>query len=143
MSAFNSDEYAWKDLKIFMAGRLLTGFRGLKYKVSRTMTDIYASGDEPHTRTKGNKKRDGEIVLLQSEVQALLLAAIAQFGRDADLTDLTFDITAAYAVSPTSAIVTHQLITCDIPEFEMGMAQDDPNMEVTLPLMIGKIRFAA
>lgn len=134
---FNSEEYAWKDLKIVLGGRPVTGFRGLKFKTERTTTDIYASGDEPHTRTKGNKAYTGEITLLQSEIEALLEAV----PRGKDLTDITFSITAAFAASITGRIKVHNLINCDITEFEMGMEQNDPNMVVTLPLMIGKILY--
>lgn len=141
MGAFNSDEYAWKDLKVVVAGRPVAGLRGIKFKTERTTTDIYASGDEPHTRTKGNKKYTGEMKLLQSEVEALIEAAQQTKGKDADLTDITFDITVAFAASPTSRIKTHQLVTCDTTDFEMSMEQNDPNMEVTLPLMIGKIKY--
>jgi hypothetical protein len=137
MSAFNSDEYAWKDIKVVLGGRPVTGIRGVKFKTTRKMTDIYASGDNPHTRTKGNKSYSGEIKLLQSEVEALLEAA----GQGKDLTDITVNITVAFAASLDARIKTHQLITCDFPEFEMGMEQDDPNMEVTIPMMIGKIKY--
>lgn len=90
---FNSDEYAWKDLQVVIGGRLVTGIRGLKYKVTRTVTDIYGSGDRPHTRTKGNKSYTGEIKLLQSEVEALQMAA----GPGRDLTDISFDVACSYA----------------------------------------------
>ena len=141
MGAFNSDEYAWKDIKLVVAGRPVTGFRGVKFKTERTTTDIYASGDNPHTRTKGNKKYTGELVFLQSEMEALIEAAQSLKGKEADVTDITFDVTVAFAASPTARIKTHQLVTCDITDFEMGMSQNDPNMEVTLPIMIGKILY--
>lgn len=141
MGAFNSDEYAWRDMKVVMAGRPITGIRGLKFKTTRTTTDIHASGDDAHSRTKGNKGRIGEVKLLQSEIEALLEGAQQDFGSNADLTDITFDIVAAFAKSPTSRIKTHLLQTCDITEFEMGMEQNDPNMEVTLPIMIGRVKY--
>lgn len=135
--AFNSNEYAWRDLKVVIAGRPTTGIRGLKYKTSRTKTDIYASGDDPHTRTVGNKQYTGEIMLLQSEVEALIEAA----GPGRDLTDIRFDVIAGYAASLTSRIKTDILENVDVTEFEKGMEQDDPNMVVTLPIMIGKIKY--
>jgi hypothetical protein len=137
--AFNSSEYAWADLNIVVAGRPITGFRGLKYKLSRTVTDIYASGVKPHARTKGNKTYTGELVLLQSEYNALEEAA-QNLGFE-DITDLTFNITAVYGKDPKARIKTDQLLHCDIDEIEKGMSQDDPNMELTLPLKIGDIKF--
>lgn len=137
--AFNSDEYAWKDLNIVVAGRPVTGFRGLKYKTARTVTDIYASGDKPHARTKGNKTYTGELILLQSEYNALEEAAQA-LGFE-DVTDITFNITSVYGKDPRARIKTDQLLHFDIEEIEKGMKQDDPNMEITLPFKIGQIKY--
>lgn len=138
---FSTDEYAWKDVKLFMGGRPISGIRGVKFGVERTMTDIYASGDKPHTRTKGNKKYAGEIKLLQSEAEALIDSAKQLYGPKADPTDMTFDATVSFAREVTDRIRTHQLFSVDITKFEMGMEQDDPNMEITLPIMIGDIEW--
>jgi hypothetical protein len=141
MGAFNSDEYAWKDVKIVIAGKPVTGIRGIKFGIERTVTHIFAGGSNAHSRTKGNKIPSGEIKLLQSEAEALLEAAQQLHGPDADITDISFDVTVAFAASPTSRIKTHSLQTCDVTKLEHAMEQNDSNMEVTLPIMIGRIKY--
>ena len=136
--AFNSREYAWADVSIVIAGRPVTGILAVKYKIARKVTTIYASGIEPHARTKGNKQYTGEIKLLQSEYNALEEAA-QNLGFD-DVTDLTFNITVVYGKDPTARIKTDQLLACDISDVEKDFKQNDPNMEITLPIEIGKIK---
>lgn len=122
-------------------GRPTIKFRAISWTTTRTTTDIYASGDEANTRYKGNKAYTGSITLLQSDIEALIEDAQAQFGPNADPTDLTFNVTVAFARTVALPIKTHRLQFCDITEFEMGMEQDDPFMEVELPIMIGKIQY--
>jgi hypothetical protein len=141
LSNFNSNEYAWKDMKVVVGGRVVAGLRGLKFKTSRTTTPVYASGSKPHTITRGNKTHDGSMTMLQSEVEALLEAVQQKFGANADLTDGVLDVTAAFAVTVTSRIKTHSLISIHITEFEMGMLQDDPNMEIELPFIALDIKY--
>lgn len=134
-----SNEFAWRDVKVVIAGRPITGIRGVKYKTSRVVDKIFAGGDEAHSKTKGNKTPTGELVLLQSELEALQITAKANGGQD--VTDLTFDIIVNYSKSLLDAMVTDHLVECDILEFEKGMLQGNPNMEITLPLDIGKINY--
>ena len=133
--SFDSAEYAWKDMTVVMAGRPVIGITGLKWKTARTTTEKHGSGSNAHTIQRGNKSITGTISLYQSEVEALLEAVQQKYGRNSDLTDGVFDITAAFAVSVTSRIKTHQLISVHISEFEMGMMQDDPTMQIDLPFV--------
>jgi len=138
--SFNSEEFAWKDIQLEVADRLVTGATEVKYGVERTVTDIYAAGSNPHSRTKGNKVREGTLKLLQSEVEALEDRAIELFGDEADITDLTFNATVSYAKVEGGTISTDKLINVDVTGYEKGMAQDDPNADIELPIMIGTIK---
>ena len=139
--SFDTGEYGWKDIQIVVASLPVARFRDIRFTTSRTTEDIYASGDEPHTRYKGNKSYTGSATLLQSAIEALTERAQSDFGLDADITDLTFDIIVTFARRVDLPIKTHILENCDVTEFEMGMEQDDPMMEVELPLAIGKIKY--
>ena len=136
---FNSEEYAWKDLTIVMAGKPVTGIQAVKYAVERSAEYNYGAGDNPHSIQKGNKSYPGEIALNQSEVEALILSCKAK-GVD-DPTDISFDIVANYSKSITSAQVTDILRSCTITKLEKGWNQGDSKMVITLPIMILKVEF--
>lgn len=134
--SFNSEEYAWADMQIVIGGRPVGGLRAIKWKTKRTVTHIYGKGRTPHARTKGNKEFTGSIKMLQSEIEALLVSA----GRGKDITDITFDVTVAFA--PEGGIIkTHILQNVDVEEFEMGMEVDAAFMEIEMPIKIGEILY--
>jgi hypothetical protein len=135
---FDTDEYAWADVQVVMLGRPVIGIRGFRYKVSRTKTNIYAKGSKPVARTRGNKEFEGELVLLQSELEAMQKG----LKKGQDITDMKpFDVVYAYAPEDSTDITTDIAKAVEFLEVEKGMAQNDPNMELTLPVIIGDIQF--
>ncbi len=136
MSEFNSKEYTWSNVEVSYLGMLITGIRGVKYKVSHEKEALYGRGNKPHSIQSGNKSYEGEIKLFQSEVDALNAAA-TEAGYD-DLTDFSFDIAVAYVpknLAGSSKISNKKIIAVEITEFEEGMEQGDKNMEITLPFI--------
>ena len=131
-------EIGWEDVTLIMLGRIVDGFRGFKYKVSKTKANIHGRGKEPIARSKGRKEYEGSIKLLFREVMALEKAALSQGGTD--LTDLQpFDITIVYADGNTDIPTTHILTNVEILDYELGMEQGDDYMEIELPISIGKV----
>ncbi len=132
MSSFNTEEYAWADVEIFMLGRKVTGARGLKYKISQEKEPIYAAGDEPRGIGRGNKSYEGTLTLLMSELNALERAA----GKGNDITDLrNLSITVAY-VPKTGGVITTDIIEyLEFTESEKGLEQGDKYGEVSLPFI--------
>ena len=127
---FNSREYEWSDVKAVMAGRLVTGLRGIIYSSKQEKEALYAKGNKPHSIQKGNKTYDGEITLLQSEYEALRKAA------GGDVLDASFNITVAYGnASKGDAIVTDTLIGVEITEDNTEWKQGDKFQEKALPFI--------
>ena len=131
MDAFNSKEYSWVDVNIFLGGRLLTTATSIRYKKTVDKEANYAYGDEPRSIQRGNKSYEGELGILQSGLNALNDAA----GSGKDVTDMNFDITVAYVPKDGGAIRTKVLKGWEVTEFEEGLAQGDKKMEITLPLI--------
>lgn len=132
--SFNSEEYSFNNMTIVMGGRPVAGCLGLKYKISRKTTHIYAKGRTPHARTKGNKVYTGTLTLLRSE----LIAFEKSLGNGKDCTDATFDIIAAYG-EVGSLITTDMLKDVDITECERGLMEGDEFEKIELPIMIGTL----
>lgn len=131
--AFNSKQYAWSNLKLFMFGRFVTGLRGIEYGVKKDKEAVHGAGDEPLSIQSGNKTYEGSIDLLQSELEAI--TAIAKAKGYADLTDLPgSSITISYG-DPGQVVITDTLKGVEFTEDKKGMKQGDKFMETSLPIL--------
>lgn len=126
----NTREYEWSDVSVVMAGRDITGLRGVKYSAKQEKELLYAKGNKPHTIQRGNKDYSGEITLLQSEYEALKAAA------KGDVLDITFDMVVAVGnPSKGDVITTEILINCEITEDNTEWKQNDKFQEKVLPFI--------
>lgn len=131
MPKFNSREYEWADVSVVAAGRMITGIRGVAYTPSQEKEALYGKGNKPHSIQRGNKTFAGSIRLLQSELEALELAA----GGDA--LDISFNIVVAYGNPAKGDVITTDLLVgCEITEIPKGLNQNDKFMEIELPLVM-------
>ncbi len=138
MSTFNSSEYSWSDIKVTMLGRTVGGLRGVKYKKTQEKEVIYGAGSEPRAIQRGNRTYEGEITLLQSELEALNGAA----GKGKDVTDLrNLNIVIVYSPEQGAPLVTDIIKNVEFTEFEKGMAQNDKFAEIALPFIALGIDF--
>lgn len=129
---FDSAEYSWVDIELFMLGRKVTGLRGIKYKSSQEKELVHASGNEARTIGRGNIKCEGSIKLLQSEVQALEAAA----GKGKDVYHLRrLTIVVAYAPKDGGQISTDIIENAEFTESEKGMDQGAKFGEISLPFL--------
>lgn len=126
----NTREYEWSDVTVVLAGRLVTGLRGVKYSAKQEKELLHAKGNKPHSIQRGNKTYDGEITLLQSEYEALKQAS------GGDILDASVDIVAAYG-NPTAGdvITTDVLIGVEFTEDNTEWKQGDKFQEKTLPFL--------
>lgn len=126
----NSREYEWSDVSVVMAGRNITGLRGVKYSAKQEKELLYAKGNKPHAIQRGNKDYSGEITLLQSEYEALKAAARG------DVLDITFDMVVAVGnPSKGDVITTEILVNCEITEDNTEWKQNDKFQEKVLPFI--------
>lgn len=131
-AVFNSNEYAWVDIKVVLLGREVVGLRGIEYKVKRQKEALYAAGKKARGIQKGKKEYDGTLTILQSEIIALDRAA-QEKGYE-DITDIDFDIIVSYL--PESGVITTDKVTgASITEIPRGMKEGDLQMELALPFI--------
>ncbi len=117
-------------MNVVMAGRLVTGLRGVKYSAKQEKELLHAKGNKPHSIQRGNKTYNGEITLLQSEYEALKQAS------GGDILDASIDIVAAYG-NPNAGdtITTDLLIGVEFTEDNTEWKQGDKFQEKTLPFI--------
>ena len=126
----NTREYEWVDVSVVMAGRMVTGLRGVKYSAKQEKELLHAKGNKPHSIQRGNKTYDGEITLLQSDYEALKQAC------GGDILDASIDIVAAYGnPSAGDVITTDILVGVEFTEDNTEWKQGDKYQEKTLPFL--------
>ena len=128
---FNSREYEWADLTFLLGGKDLTGFRGIKYSIKQEKETVYGKGNMPIAIQKGNKSIEGEITVLQSELETMRL----QSGTDSIL-DLQLDGVVCYG-NPANGdvLVTDVVQGIQFTEEPKELKQGDKFMEITLPFI--------
>ena len=124
----NGRQYEWGDISLILGGRLVTGARGITYKESQEKELLYGKGNRPMSIQKGNKKYEGNIILLQSEVETLKELGRSIVGR-ASILDLNLNAVVCYG-DPTKGDVmtTDQLFNIQFTEVEKSMKQGDKNL---------------
>jgi hypothetical protein len=132
---FQGYEASWADITTFILGRPVVGILRVMYRANQNKVNIYGAGNEPIARGKGNKEYEGEIQLLQSEVEALRsLLLPGQTHLDLGM----FSITVTY--NNGGVVITDRLENCEFTSIEKGMNQGDTNMTVTLPIILSAVR---
>ena len=133
--SFNSRQYQWSDLTLELGGRILTGFRGLKYTTKQEKEALFGKGNRAQSIQRGNIAHEGEITMLQSELETLIAAG------NGSILDLHLDGTAVYG-DPANGdqIITDKLLGIEFTEEPKELKQGDKQMEVTLPFICLDIR---
>lgn len=131
---FDSRQYEFADLTLALGGRVITGFRGIKYSSKQEKELVYGKGNQPQSIQKGNISHEGEITLLQSELETLRLA-----GRGSVL-GLRLDAVVIYG-DPANGdtLVTDKIRGIEFTEDPKELKQGDKFMEVALPFICLRI----
>lgn len=127
---FNSREYEWSDVTVVLAGRNVTGLRGISYSSAQEKEALYAKGNKPHAIQRGNLSYSGSIRLLQSELIALQQVSGGSILR------LSLDVVVSYG-NPTRGDVLHTDLVrgVEFTEEPKSINQNDKFMEIELPFI--------
>lgn len=129
-------QYAWEDYKVMVAGKMLTGIRGFKYKVLQEKEPLYAEGNKPHSMARGNKSYECELKCLQSELEAIILSG------GGDITEVPpFTVVHQYMPKQGFPIVIDVILGVEFKEVEKAMEQGAKFMEITLPCVCMDIKY--
>ncbi len=131
MAVTEYKQYAWQDVRVRALGREFVGIRGVKYKRSSDDDFLHGRGKKPIAIQSGNETCEGEIVLLQNELEALTSAVQEAF--DVNLLNVSFDLVVTYQPSDDGDVVTDLIQSVKCGEYEKGMNQGDKYMEITIP----------
>ena len=130
MATVETKQYAWSDIRVRALGREFVCIRGIKYKRSSEDEHLHGRGSKPIAIQSGNITYEGEITLLQSELEALTSALGV-----VNLTSIRFDIVVTYQPNDAGPVVTDIIKSVKCKEYEKGMEQGDKFMEITIPFL--------
>lgn len=131
---FDSRQYEWADISIELGGRIIVGARGIKYGTKQEKEAVFGKGNEPLSIQHGNINYEGEITLLQSELETLLKTA------GGSVVKLHLDAVVAYGnPSNGDTIVTDKIRGLEFTDDTKSIKQGDKFMEVTLPFIALKV----
>ena len=127
----NTREYEWADVTVVVAGRDVTGIRGVSYTAEQEKEALYAKGNKPHGIQRGNKAYTGSLRLLQSEYDALNAAA------GGDVLNVSFDVVVSYG-NPSKGDIVHTdlLKGVEITSKPKTLNQNDKFMVIERPLLL-------
>lgn len=142
--AFDSREFEFADVKMSMLGVTSSGLRGLTYKKSQEKELVYAAGNQPKSIQRGNKKYEGTLTLLKSDLDMYNQAARAAGYEDiTDVPGNLINISCVYQKTDgAAALSTDSCINVEFTEFEDGMKQGDKFKEISLPFIFLKLKQA-
>lgn len=131
---FDTRQYEYADITVSIGGRVITGLRGIKYSSKQEKEHVYGKGNKPMHIQKGNISYEGEVTLLQSELETLRLA-----GKGSVL-GLRLDAVVAYGnPSQGDVLIVDKIRGIEFTEDGKEMKQGDKFMEVTLPFICLRI----
>lgn len=133
---FDTREYEWADVALNLGGRDVTGIRGIKYSDKMEREPLYAKGRYPHSMQTGNASYEGEITLLQSELEALVKAGKGSIHNLKGLTAIV-----SYGdLANGDAIITDAVEGIYFSDSTKELKQGDKMMEITLPFVALRVR---
>jgi hypothetical protein len=128
---FDSREYEFADLTLILGGKDITGFRGIKYGSKQDKEPVYGKGNEPLKIQKGNKSYEGELTILQSELETLIANS-----TNGDILDIQLDAVVAYGnPSKGDVLITDVLQGIQFTEEAKDWKQGDKFAEIKLPFI--------
>lgn len=133
---FNSREYEWADVTLMLGGKDITGVRSIKYSTKQEKETVYGKGNEPIAIQKGNKSYEGEIVVLQSELETLRLQ-----DKDNSILNLQLDAVVCYG-NPLNGdvLITDVIQGIQFTEEPKDIKQGDKFTEHSLPFIALRIK---
>ncbi len=127
---FDSKEYEWSDITLMLGGRDLTGIRSIKYGTKQEKEAVYGKGNKAKTIQRGNIAAEGEIGVLQSELETLRAAGTGS------ILNLRLDAVVGYGnPSNGDTLIFDKVLGVEFTEDIKEIKQGDKFMEGKLPFI--------
>lgn len=125
---FNSREYEFSDTTVIVGGKDLLTLRGIEYTEKIEREVVYGKGKKPKAIQSGNLSYEGNVTMLQSDYEALVVA-----GKGSIL-NLSVDISTTYG-NPPDILKTDRCVGIRFTEAKKATKQGDKFQEISLPFI--------
>lgn len=133
----DSRQYEFADITVIAGGLDLVGLCGVKYSEKIEREALHAKGRYPHSIQTGNHSVEGELTMLQSDLEKLIVSGLGS------VLNIIMDIVVSYGnPSLGDVMITDRLTHCMFTESAKEMKQGDKNMEVSLPFIALRLMHA-
>jgi hypothetical protein len=139
MGAFNSTEFAWKDITITAMGQTFEAAMEIEYDVEVEKKQTYGRGGKVRGIQTGNESPKGNLTCKQSLLEAMIRTAQDNGGKGAKLTDISFDIQVHYLKG--TDLVKDRIVGAEFTKQPKQMKQGDTEMSVKLPFLAMDINY--
>jgi hypothetical protein len=138
MASINGRQYEFADLTLFLAGRDVSGFRGIKYTSKQEKEALYGKGNRAMSIQRGNISHEGEITVTQSELETLKLLG------GGSILGLNLNAVCVYGnPSKGDMMITDKLEGIQFTEESKEVKQGDKFLDITLPFLCLDIEYQA
>ena len=131
MQFFDSQEPAWSEMVVMLAGANVTKIEALSYTIESDDEELFGAGDEALSIQSGNIKKSGSMTLLKGALDDMQTAALAAGGRF--ITDVPFTAVVTYLPSDDRVVKTDTLVGIKINKMPKGWNQGDKFMKCECP----------
>ncbi len=138
MGAFNSSEFAWKDLTITAMGQIFEAVTEIEYDVEVEKKHGYGRGAKPQNIQSGNEKPAGSVTVKQSIYESLVRTAQTN-NPNAKISDLVFDMQIHYLKG--TDLVKDRIVGAEVNKQPKTFKQGDGEMYVKLPFLAMDIQY--
>ncbi len=127
---FNSRQYEWQDISVYVGGLDIVTLQAVEYKRTVEKEAVYGKGAEPVSIQRGNAAYEGKVSMLQSDYETLAAAG------DGSVLDLQVDIVVNYGdPSEGTPMKSDVLLGCEFTEEAKSMSQGDKSQTIELPFI--------
>lgn len=139
--AINSQELEWQHATLSLLSTTINGLRGFKYKKSRDAEHLHAAGADAVGIQRGNKKIDGSIKILKSELDRLNDAAqVAGFEDISEIPPQLIVLTFNYRIAFGRKQRTDVLYGVQFTDIERAMEQGAKQMDIEIPFLATRMK---
>jgi hypothetical protein len=132
----NGKQYEFADVSLLLAGRDVTGFRGINYKSAQEKEHMFAKGNKPISIQRGNISHTGTLFMTGTELETL-----KRLGGGSVL-GLNLNAVVSYGnPSLGDDLVTDTIIGIEFTEEEKEYKQGDKFAEFELPFLALDIKY--
>lgn len=126
----DTDNFAFKDIRVMVNGLKISTLRGVTIKKSVDKEVLFGEGNKGQSIQSGNEEITGEVKVLQNDFEKLMVASAG------DLLDFGyFNIVAVFSRVSGGKLATYTVLNAQFTEHEIAMEQGDKNAEITLPFI--------